>query len=338
MCRGFYTLFVGLFMGLVIIPQTWSQIQNVNISGTYSGTFMIGGSSAKYQVGGSPYLSETWMYGSLEMKGNIIEQTRKSKEVKKQLIQYNTLISRVDKLIEKLSDPEYHVSGMALSLEGQDEAGRDSSYNVWIENSDLEGIEKITEELGENLLFHLEQLKAAYEAKVNEFFKIDGLFRYNLYAQEFEMIYGRDTFSITAPFDLESITISNKKFIHGLYIKRISRRPYLGSSYFEVLSEGDFKLLMRHDVKIKSGGGPATYSWAGGGDAFVQDHHLYYQPSEGAEVVLLKKRKKNIRELFAGSTGEIDQFIRAERLHIKRIPDLIRVFDHYNQINRTTGP
>ncbi len=210
---------------------------------------------------------------------------------------------------------------------------KNPDYDLRISNSDFEGIPGITEMLENNLRDYLEKLKGEYEAEINEFFNINGLFRYNLYAQEFEMVYNNDTFAISAPFNVKRISISNMKFLHGLYVKRSSRRPYLGSAYFQVLNEGGCKLLMRHDVKIKAGSGPVTYNWAGGADAFVQYRQLYYQQSEGAEVVLLKKRKKSIRKLFADHAEEIERFIRSEKIKINDDAGLIRVFNYYNSLD-----
>ena len=241
-----------IVLGAWLISSASSQVQNINIGGSFSGSFMLSGSGeAAYEISGSPYLSETWMFGSLEMKGDIVEQARSDQKKK---------------------------------------------------------------------------------AQISEFLKINGLFRYNLYAQEFEMVHNRDTFAIVAPFHIKSISFSNMKFLPGLYVRRSGSRPYLGSAYFQVLSEGRCKLLMRHDVKIKSGGGPVTYSWAGGSDAFVQYQQLYYQEAEGAEVVLLKKRKKSIRKLFADRSDEVEEFIRREKINIKDNAGLTKVFNYYNSL------
>jgi len=91
-------------------------------------------------------------------------------------------------------------------------------------------------------------LRQDYQAKLDKINKLDGLFRYNLFAQEFEMVYKMDTFAISAPLDIKSILLSNKKFIYGFYIEREFGNEYLGSSYFEVLNEGKCKLLIRHEV------------------------------------------------------------------------------------------
>jgi hypothetical protein len=318
----------------IVRSALFSQIQNVNIGGSYSGTFMLSGSgSPEYAVAGSPYLSETWMFGFLEMRSDLVKQVRSDKNEKARMEEYRMMISKINALIEKITDPETKAKGLALIREGTDQHGNDLAFDLRILNSDFSGMSGITDELQKNLLKTLEKLRDDYEAQINDFFKLNGLFRYNLYAQEFEMVYQKDTFAITAPFNVKSISISNMKFLYGLYVRRTGRHPHLGSSYFQILSDGDCKLLMRHDVKIKSGGGPVTYNWAGGADVFVQYQQIYYQKTEGSEVILLKNRRKNIFKLFDDKAEEIKKFIRAENINIQDDAGLIRVFNYYNSLN-----
>lgn len=273
------------------------------------------------------------MFGSLEMKGDIVDQAKRDRKQKAQIDEYQVMISKINSLIEKLSDPDCKATGLALTMEDTDTEGKDDEFDLRISNNEFSGIPGITEALEGNLLNYLEKLRGEYEAQINEFYKINGLFRYNLYAQEFEMVHNRDTFAIVAPFHIKSISISNMKFLPGLYVRRGGNRPYLGSAYFQVLSEGKYNLLLRHDVKIKGGSGPVTYSWAGGADAFVQYQQLYYQESEGAEVVLLKKKRKSIRKLFADRSDEVEEFIRREKINIKDNAGLTRVFNYYNSLD-----
>ncbi|MFH0758349.1 MAG: hypothetical protein V2B15_13760 [Bacteroidota bacterium] len=323
-----------VFLSAVVGSALFSQIQNVNIGGSYSGTFMLSGSgSPEYAVAGSPYLSETWMFGFLEMKSDILKQARSDKTEKTRLEEYRMMISKINALMEKISDPETKAKGLALIREGKDQQGDDIEFDLRIFNSDFSGISGITDELQKSLLNYLERLRDDYEAQINDFFKLNGLFRYNLYAQEFEMVYQKDTFAITAPFNVKSISISNMKFLYGLYVRRTGQHPHLGSAYFQVLSDGDCKLLMRHYVKIKSGGGPVTYNWAGGADVFVQYQQIYYQETEGSEVILLKNRRKNIFKLFADKAEEMKKFIRAEDINIQDDAGLVRVFDYYNSLD-----
>jgi hypothetical protein len=309
-----------------------AQITNVNIGGSYDGTFMITGSGeTDYEIAGSPYLSETWMYGTLEMKSNVVEALRKDKDFRDNLHQYQVVIAKIDAVIRKLSDPDFEPDGLALSLKANGDG--DDDFDLRLTNSDFEGMEDITSDLRERLLLHMEKLKGEYEAEINDFFKLRGLFRYNLYAQEFEMIHDRDTFSINAPFNIRRISISNMEFMYGLYVKRTGRTPQLGSAYFQVLNDGECKLLRRHEVTIKSGSGPVTYSWAGSADTFVHNEQLYYQAEEGGEVSLMKNPRKIIRKLFATRSEEIENYIKSRKLNMHRDEDLAKVFDYYNHLD-----
>jgi len=248
-------------LSALLLASSIAQIQNVNISGSYNGVFMISGTSSDYKIIGSPYLSEDWMYGTLEMKSEIAGEMSSNKKERA-------------------------------------------------------------------------RLRAEYEAEITALHEIKGLFRYNLYAQEFEMIYDKDTFAIVAPFNIQSISISNKKFIHGFYVNRGLNHQHLGSAYFEVLNEGNCKLLMRHDVKIKSGGGPVTYNWAGSdADAFVKYKQLYYQQTNGSEVIHLKKRKKDVRKVFADKYDLVERYIRKEKINLKDEKELVKLFNYYNSLD-----
>lgn len=237
---------IYLFLFTGSIPSVLSQIQNVNIGGSFSGTFVLsGGANAEYPIAGSPYLSETWMFGTLIIKDDIKTQS---------------------------------------------------------------------------------ETKLPTELK--------GLFRYNLYAQEFEMVHNSDTLAITAPFNIKTISISNMDFIHGLFVEKNNRKERLGSAYFQVLSKGNCKLLMRHGVMIKGGSAPVTYGWASGADAFVQYQHLYYQENEGSEVIILKNRRKSMKQLFAARYQEIDQYIKSEKINIQNTSELAKVFNYYNTLDK----
>jgi len=263
------------------------------------------------------------------MKAELVENQKNNRKTSAQLKQYQQMIAKIDAMINKLSDPSFEVTGLALAMDAAEEEGPEN-YDLRINNMDFSGMQGISEELRNKLIFHFKQLKGEYEAQINDFFKLNGLFRYNLYAQEFEMVYGKDTFAITAPFNVKHISISNMRFMHGLYVRRGSATPRLGSAYFQILSDGRCRLLLRHDVKIKSGSGPMTHGWAASGDAFVQSQQLYYQSGDGTEVRVLKKRKKEIKNLFADKAEEIQRFIRSEKINLSDDAGLVQVFNYYN--------
>ena len=311
-----------------------AQVKNVNIAGSYQGVFMLSGTPDEYKIGGSPYLSENWMYGTIELSKPISSKSRDTLEVADQQIQYPEMIDRCNDLIEQISDPKYKIIALKLTMAEIKKLNEEAVVDVEFSKTDFEELPAIVEDFREKLITFLTEQRAEYESDMKESNKINGLFRYNLYAQEFEMIYEGDTFAIKAPLDVQSISFSNKKFIFGFYVDREFGYDYLGSSYFEVLSEGHCKLLIRHDVKIKNNSGPVTYTWAGDeSDSFVKFKQLFYQEKEGMEVMLLKKTRKNLRKIFADKYEKVEWYIRNEGLNVKKENDLIKVFTYYNNLD-----
>jgi hypothetical protein len=317
-----------LFSGII------AQVQNVNIAGSYQGVFMLSGASSDYKIGGSPYLSEDWMYGTIELSKPVISKSRDTLKASDEELQNMEMIHKCNDLIQQISDPKFQAIACKLTMAEINKLNQEAFVDVEFSRTDFEGLPEIVEEFREKLLTYLTELRAEYLSDMKESNQINGLFRYNLYAQEFEMIFDGDTFAIKAPLDVRSISFSNKKFIFGFYVDREFGHDYLGSSYFEVLSEGRCKLLIRHDVKIKNNSGPVTYTWAGdGSDSFVKFKQLFYQQEDGVEVMLLKKTRKNLRKIFADKYAEVELYIKNERINVKNENDLIKVFAYYNNLD-----
>jgi hypothetical protein len=327
-------------LGLIsLFAAVESQVQSLKISGSFNGSFLLSNTPEPYQIAGSPYLSENWMYGTIEIKSEVTESSSLQSKRRKTLLEQ--AVHRCDLLIEKISDPRYRTEGISLILEkveseGEEDLGEGEKNieEVEILHHDFKDLEQLTGKFESDLLGYLTLLRARYEAQIDEIEKINGLFRYNLYAQEFEMIYDRDTFAIIAPFNVRSISVSNMKFIHGFYVEESVSRLYLGSSYFQVMNDGECKLLVRHAVKIRGGGAPVTYNWANAeGDAFVQFEQLFYQVRDGSEIRPLKKRKSALRDLFGERYEKVMLYMKTEDLSLKKSEDLARMFSYYNLLD-----
>ena len=344
----FYILFLHLpfsetimkHLGILIYTLVFlsvgmsAQVTNVNISGSYDGVFTLSGTKNEYKIGGSPYLSESWMFGTLELKEAMIGHPSHDENANSQVAENLAMIEKCNDLIRQISDTEYRTVALRLSRAGKSTHNKNDVSGIEIDERDFKELSGMIENFEKDLLDYLVNLRAEYSAGMEEINQLNGLFRYNLYAQEFEMIFNRDTFAIKSPLNVQSISMSNKKFIYGFYIDREFGNDYLGSSYFEVLNEGTCKLLARHEIKIKEHSGPVTHSWAGdGSDSFVKIRQLYFQKADGMEVVQLKKSKKHLKEIFADKYFEVEQYIRNEKINVKDEQELIRIFTYYNNLD-----
>lgn len=308
-----------------------AQVRSVNIAGSFSGSFLLSGSTEPYQIAGSPYLSESWMYGTIEMKSEAASNSSLQSKNKRDAIE--RAMHQCDRLIDKINDPRFRPEGVALLMNDLEADVKEETEMEALLKHDFENIENLAGDNESELLTYLTQLRAGYEDQLMDFEKVNGLFRYNLYAQEFEMVYDRDTFAIVAPFNVQRISVSNMRFIHGFFVLHDMSRTYLGSSYFQVLNEGECKLLVRHAVKIRGGDAPVTYSWANaGGDAFVPSEQLYYQDHEGSEILPLKKQRKQLKKIFGRYYEEVITYMKEEELSVKKNEELARLFQYYNSL------
>jgi hypothetical protein len=165
--------------------------------------------------------------------------------------------------------------------------------------------------------------------------KIEGLFKYNVYNQEIAFIYGQDTMSIASPLNVDTIAFSGKNFTYSLYIEEKRGTDALASAYFEILNNGEFKLLKKNYVEIKENSYAKNYM-GGGGDGreyFIHKSSLYYKPEPGSAAFKLQKNRRKILNLFEDKKEEISSFMKQNDLNVTSEEDLIKIFNYYNQIS-----
>ncbi|MCK5464534.1 MAG: hypothetical protein KAI95_16010 [Bacteroidales bacterium] len=103
-----------VLMNALVVAGSEAQITNVHIAGSYKNVFMLSPASKDYQIAGSPYLSENWLYGTLELTGEVADKTRNALEGDVELIKHAEMIDKCNELILKLSDPRYHAVELNL--------------------------------------------------------------------------------------------------------------------------------------------------------------------------------------------------------------------------------
>ena len=97
------------------------------------------------------------------------------------------------------------------------------------------------------------------------------------------------------------------------------------------MNEGNCKLLLRHEIKIKDQSGPVTYNWAGSeSDSFVKIKQLYFQKDDDMEVAQFKKIPQKV---FADKYYVVEQYIRNEKIKVKDEKGLIQIFNYYNNLD-----
>ncbi len=152
----------------------------------------------------------------------------------------------------------------------------------------------------------------------------DWLFRYNVRNQQMQFIDGTDTLAISKPSEIKSLTFDDKTFVVELFEKD----NILSQGYFELLRNGDNKLLLRreitHHVIDQSNDDPSD-------DVFVHNNAYYIKMGdEPATSVLMNK--KCYYYLFRDHKEEVKAFIKDNKIKCNSEEDLLRVLDYYESL------
>jgi len=160
---------------------------------------------------------------------------------------------------------------------------------------------------------------------------LPGIFdmRFNVYGNEMQYIYEKDTFAIGNPFSIDKILFSNRHFEYLAFLYNDNQNM----AYFEVLVEGKVRLLARYQVSLKLGKKPLTaYHPQNEYDWFVQGRVYYLQTAGQPNPTVIPDRKRIWIDLAEEDNGEMSRFIKDNRLKLNREKDLIRLVEYLNTI------
>lgn len=147
--------------------------------------------------------------------------------------------------------------------------------------------------------------------------------RYNLYTQQMQFIQDNDTLAIGNPGEIEYIRIADKVFVYTDYLHNGEHQ----SGYFELLEDGDCRLLKRwvalyHEVGKENSSGT---------DSFYRDCNCYLQFFMNPASPVQKKRR-DFAMSFASNGGDVMDYMKDVNLKPKNETDLIRIVEYYNNL------
>jgi len=151
--------------------------------------------------------------------------------------------------------------------------------------------------------------------------------RYFVYNQEFHLISPqKDTVILSKSYAVDSILVSNKRFIYTNYKSNTKIR----NSYFQELVGGKVKLLKRHSsIFVLGNKKTATGYQKAKPDSYKITTKLYYQDHD-QNAILLPTKKSEIILLF--ENDKVANFIKENKLRAKKEKHLIKIFEYYNSL------
>lgn len=117
-------------------------------------------------------------------------------------------------------------------------------------------------------------------------------------------------------------------------IKRIFRNEFVSEqefqTYFEVLFDGETKLLQKYAVRIEEYAEPLSLNKI---KRFNKIPQLYVYKSKNQSLIKIKKDKKTILRTFENKSEQIAKYISSNTLNLKNEEDIIKICAYYDTLN-----
>jgi len=152
--------------------------------------------------------------------------------------------------------------------------------------------------------------------------------RYNIYGNEMQFIYLKDTFAVSNPLKVAAVWLDNRRFEYLPFV--INENQQYG--YFEVMVEGHYRLLKLHGARLDAGRDPVTpYHCQNSTDRFVKTESWYFQTHEMSVPEALPESARSLSRIFPGSTPGLFEQMKTMRFRIHRETDLVGIFSWMNE-------
>jgi hypothetical protein len=145
------------------------------------------------------------------------------------------------------------------------------------------------------------------------------LFRYNIYTDQIELR------SVVNHNDIDIVTIGSKRFIYSEYFNEDST---IDEGYFEMIVNGDCKLLIRRSIAFK---GSDVHDNAYGSQASTKVVEKYYIKKQNEKAVLIDKSKDGVLSMLSDKDKFVEYYDDKLILFINE-KKLIELVNFYNSI------
>ncbi|MGS2740222.1 hypothetical protein [Sinomicrobium sp. M5D2P17] len=153
--------------------------------------------------------------------------------------------------------------------------------------------------------------------------------RYNVYAEEFELLHDNDTYSVSKSSDVK-IICNGRIFLYRFYLNKNIRE----FGYFEIIVPNDSCVLLKKHRKILTESRPAITSFDVDVSARFVNMEDFFILLNNKEILEIKPKNSAIIKLFRTKGINLKPYLRENNLNIKRISDLTRVIGHVETLFR----
>ena len=155
------------------------------------------------------------------------------------------------------------------------------------------------------------------------------LINYNCHTHEVLYSDGNNSY-LLSPKEIDYLEFL--VYDQSLIFKHIFLEDLQKSLFVQVLYNDQSILYKRHYREFLEADYTRAYSADRRYDEYVS-HYDYYLSPDGGDVIPLKPKKKNLLTLMNLHSGEIEAFLKAEKINLKSDKDLVKVVKYYDSLS-----
>jgi hypothetical protein len=149
--------------------------------------------------------------------------------------------------------------------------------------------------------------------------------RFNIYKDEMEYMKNNEVFYLRKTEDVEiKFPSINKRYTVKNYNDNLT--------YFVNLLDGDFKLLLKENVKFIAASEPDNSYGSATSASYKRGRDQFFIINDQGEISLVSRKKKAFLKLFNKKSNEVKSFMKEKNLSHKKRKDLVEIVAYYNQL------
>ena len=163
---------------------------------------------------------------------------------------------------------------------------------------------------------------------IDDSYKDGAFYRYNVYSNEMEIVEVKDTLAIISPERIKYLKFNDGTFV----FTKFTNRKEINRGYFELLSNGKYRLLLRRIAIFEPYNPPYTALHSGSEyDTFIILKSFYLQKND-SPAIKIRKNKHYMLSIFKDRRKELEKYIKKNKLKLHKDTDLINLINHYNSL------
>ncbi|MDP4224719.1 MAG: hypothetical protein Q8868_15535 [Bacteroidota bacterium] len=160
--------------------------------------------------------------------------------------------------------------------------------------------------------------------------KIPLYLRFNIFTHTIQFRYNEGIFALLNQESVSFVLIDTLRFIYTSYLKSTGDDNSRANTWFLLKKDGKLKFLVMMNLKIQRGESARAYQ-PPTNTRFVALPDSYYIGPEGKSAIRIES-KNDVLSLLADKNAAVMQFMKTNKLGVKKPKDLAKIVNYYNSL------